>query len=196
MASCCPALLSLRGNWSHPAVSGVAELLRDGGRFAPRHWTNWSEKPVDLVRETQDRDHQLQQRLSYPFKDILFVGTMSSLEFYLRGFLETHHAKDILASLVGRKAKHPRDIPFSSTISKLQELNFITEGDLWTFALQLRNDIVHNDSVGRKHLPSPSSIDPPIYMNPGQEALGTLRSFVSLTQSIESSYFEAIKALL
>ena len=52
MALCCPALLSLRWNRSYSAVSGVAELLRDAGRFAPRHWTNWSEKPVDLERET------------------------------------------------------------------------------------------------------------------------------------------------
>ena len=44
MALCCPALLSLQWNRSYSAVSGVAELLRDGGRFAPRHWTNWSEK--------------------------------------------------------------------------------------------------------------------------------------------------------
>jgi len=65
---------------------------------------------------------------------------------------------------------------------------------LWKFCIQLRNDIVHFDAIGRKPMDSPD-IEHPIVMEVGKEAVGNLRSILSLSQAIENEYFQFITKL-
>jgi len=140
-------------------------------------------------------DIQIQRRLIYTFRDILFIGTLSTVEFCLRTFLVRYPETAVIETLLKRGVKEPRYIHFSSIIDELHRDGRINDKSLWDFSIQLRNDIVHNDSVGRKGMESPP-MEYPIIMKTGEEARATLRSFVSITQSIENDYYAAITKLI
>ncbi len=145
---------------------------------------------------TKKPDIQIQQRLKYIFKDTLFVGTLSTVEFYLRTFLERYRETSIIETLLLReRRKNPRYIKFSSIIKELHACGKIDNLYLWEFSNQLRNDIAHNDSIGLEDMESPP-MEFPIIMKAGEEARVTFRSIVSITQSIANEYYTTITKLI
>jgi len=140
---------------------------------------------------------QIQRRLAYIFRDILFVGTLSTIEFHLRNALENSPKTyvSVIEALMDRRINEPRKIAFRSIVKKLLEEDLIESIELWDFCITLRNDIVHNDSIGQKELKCPD-MDYPIIVKKGFEAMATLRSFVEITQLMESSYFTITTKLL
>ena len=59
--------------------------------------------------------------------------------------------------------------------------------DLWRFAINLRNDLVHFDGYARQSMSSPIT-DHPITMKLGDQSEGVLRSFLSITTAVEDRF--------
>lgn len=124
-------------------------------------------------------------------RDLLFVGLFSYIEYEIYFHLGRQRAQfpTVRAKLSGdlRKAK------FSDMISWANRDGLIDDMDLWTFALGVRNDIVHFDGYARQTKPSPKNLDYEIIMSEGEQLSGKLRSFPALTKGIELSAFELLK---
>ncbi|MBI2171648.1 MAG: hypothetical protein HYU30_06465 [Chloroflexi bacterium] len=130
---------------------------------------------------------EMRSRLTYLFRDMLFVGSMSTMEYYLIQILMScpHHP----AHEAIQKKGGPRRVGLPDFMPWLQD------SALWEFAIQFRNDAVHYNAVGRRTIPSPQQLDFPIIVTEGQEAQGVLRSFVALTKALEMSYYNLLTSL-
>lgn len=133
----------------------------------------------------------MKQRLKNIYRDLLFTGTISAIEYNfirLTNMCPQLDPQGKVMSKGGERKIHLSDI-IEWNKDKLDDFH------LWDFAIKLRNDVVHFDARGRQSMDSPK-IDYPIIMKEGEEAEGKLRSFISLTRAIENSFFKIIPSLL
>ena len=151
---------------------------------------------VLIVGEISDRyldghltEDDAQLRLKYVYRDLLFTGTMSTIEYHLvKGLLL---CPDLEAA---QKIRHrgKRRVHLSNLVEWLGDM--LDDSYLWDFCIKLRNDIVHDDAIGRQSMESPD-IEFPVTMKEGEQAEGVLRSFVSLSRAIERSFFQLVMKL-
>ena len=141
-------------------------------------------RPVSPI--TQD---EARLRFKYLYRDLLFVGTMSGVEYYFIKYLLLYPEFDVTKKIVNRGE---RRVQFSNLIVWAKDM--LDDFYLWDFAVKFRNDVVHFDSIARQSMESPD-IEFSIAMTQGQEASGRLRSILALTKSIEHSFFTFIKGL-
>ena len=134
-------------------------------------------------------EEQIRLRLKYIFLDFLFIGSMSTFEYYAIKNLASHPGHPA-SDWVQRRGE--RNVHLSHLITRIPEFN--DDRDLWDFAVKLRNDVVHFDAYARQTIPSPIT-DYPIEMRIGEQAEGVLRSFLSLTERVEASFARFILSL-
>lgn len=127
------------------------------------------------------------QCLKVIYRDVLYIGTVSSIEF---NFIRLTR---ISSQLDPHKKVNSEEDERNTHLSNIIKWNKgkIDDLYLWDFAIKLRNDIVHFDARGRQTMDSPD-IEFPITMRVGEEAQGVLRSFVSITKALENSIFDNI----
>ena len=145
---------------------------------------NRMKKPVAPL--TQD---EVGQRLKYAYRDLLFVGNMSSVEYYCIKSLLLYPELEVTKKILDRGE---RRVNFSTMIDWLKDM--LDDPYLWEFAANFRNDVVHFSAIPRQSMVSPD-IEFPIEMKEGEEASGVLRSILSLSKSIERSFFTFIDGL-
>jgi len=133
----------------------------------------------------------MKQRLKNIYRDLLFIGTMSAMEYNIIRLTIICPKLDQQGKVTSKGGE--RNIHFSDIIKWNRDK--LDDFHLWDFAIKLRNDIVHFDARGRQSMDSPR-ISFPIIMKEGEEAQGNLRSFISLTRAIENSFFKIIPSLL
>lgn len=144
-----------------------------------------------LVRATSPlKQDEVRERLKYVYRDILFVGTMSTVEYYFIRWLPLWgELPDAAKEVMSKGAGWERTIYLSQMIRWANEKAILDDFYLWDFSVKLRNDVVHFDAIGRQAMKSPN-IQHRIMMKKGRQASGRLRSFISLTRSIENSLFK------
>ena len=132
---------------------------------------------------------QMTQQLKYIYRDILFIGIMSTIEYHFIKSLLLYPELEVTQKI---KRKGERNVHLSMLIRWANDM--LGDFYLWDFCIKLRNDIVHFDSIGRQSMESPK-IDHPVIMKQGGEASGNLRSLISLSREIENEYFKFIMNL-
>lgn len=142
-------------------------------------------RPVDPL--TQD---EVRQRLKYVYRDLLFIGNMASIEYYLIKYLQLY-PELTAAQEISRRGE--RRVQMSELLSWIHDL--LDDTYLWDFAVKFRNDVVHFDARARQYMESPS-IEFPITMTEGEEATGVLRAILSLSSSIEKSFYSLVSGLI
>ena len=139
--------------------------------------------------------NEVRERLKYVYRDILFVGTMSTIEYYFIRWLPFWPAlPDATKKVMSKGAGWEREIHLSDMIGWAKEKHMIDDFYLWDFCVKLRNDIVHFDAIGRQTMKSPN-ISYPVMMKQGKQAGGVLRSFISLSRAIENSLLKFVMNL-
>lgn len=144
-----------------------------------------------LARTTSPlTQNEVRERLKYVYRDILFVGTMSTVEYYFIRWLPLWPIlPDAAKKVMSTGAGWERKVYLSKMIKWANKKNLIDDFYLWDFCVKLRNDIVHFDAIGRQTMKSPN-IGHPVTMRQGVQASGVLRSFISLSRAIENSLFK------
>ncbi len=132
---------------------------------------------------------QMKQQLKYIYRDILFTGIMSTIEYNFIKSLLLYPELEVTQKV---KSKGERNVHLSMLTRWTKDM--LGDFYLWDFCIKLRNDIVHFDSIGRQSMESPK-IDHPVIMKQGEEASGNLRCLVSLSRGIENEYFKFIMNL-
>ena len=135
-------------------------------------------------------EDQVTQRLKYVYRDLLFVGTMSTIEYYFIQSLLLYPELDATKKI---KRRGERKVHLSNLIVWAKDM--LDDFYLWDFCIKLRNDIVHFDAIARQSMESPD-ISYPVIMRQGKQASGLLRSFISLSWVIENGFFKFIMNLL
>ena len=133
---------------------------------------------------------EISSRLKYVYRDLLFVGNMSSIEYHLVKYLQLYPNLKAAQEIVKRGE---RRVLMSQLLSWIDDL--LDDAYLWDFAVKFRNDVVHFDARARQTMPSPN-IEFPITMAEGEEATGVLRALLSLSKSIELSFYSLISGLI
>ena len=134
---------------------------------------------------------EVSSRLKYVYRDLLFVGNMSSIEYYLVKYLQLYPALKAAQEILKRGE---RRVLMSQLLSWMSIDDLLDDTYLWDFAVKFRNDVVHFDARARQTMESPN-IEFPITMTEGEEATGVLRSLLSLSGSIERSFYSLISGL-
>ena len=134
----------------------------------------------------------MRQRLKNIYRDLLFVGTISAIEYHFIRL--TGMCTQLVPHGEVVSKERQRQIHLSQII-KWNKGRFKDDFYLWDFAIKLRNDIVHFDARGRQSMGAPK-IAHPVIMTEGEEAQGNLRSFTSLTRALENSFFKIIPSIL
>jgi hypothetical protein len=137
------------------------------------------------------KEQILTQALKTVYRDLLFVATMSSIEYHFsRILLRYPHYKT--AQKIQEQGV--RKVKYSSVVEWACEEEILADKDLWDFAISARNDIAHHNAIARETKSSPIN-DFPIEMKEGSELAGKLRSLLSLTKHIEESFFNMVLGL-
>ena len=125
------------------------------------------------------------QVLKTVYRDFLFVATMSTIEYYFPRILLQYPKYQ--SSRVDKKTMH-------DLIDWASREGILADEYLWRFANYARNDIVHRNAFAKSAMKSPI-LDFPIEMVEGQQLSGKLRSLLSLTKHVETSFFNAVFSL-
>ncbi len=147
-----------------------------------------SEKNYFKTDSTATPKQILDQNLKTFYRDFLFLGTMSTIEYYFFQILIQYPNYKTTKKI---QQEGIRNVQISKLIKWASQENIIADYDLWDFIVSARNDIVHYNAIARNTKTS-SIHDFPISMVQGNEITGKLRSLISLTRAIEESFYNVV----
>jgi hypothetical protein len=144
-------------------------------------------------KKSKFNKEDLGKRLLYVYRDVIFAGMMSTIEYYFIKTVLMYPDLDAAKRILMKGPGCERRVNFSDLIGWVKDM--LDDYYLWDFAVKLRNDIVHYDAIARHTVKSPN-IEFPINMKQGQMSVGKLRSILSLSKGIDNSYFKFVLGLV
>ena len=125
-------------------------------------------------------------------RDLLFIPTISVFEYNLLLMLPDIKAPKTCSEVVKKSSvRAVRYIKFNKLVSWLGEDKLLKEEKLWRFALKIRNDIVHFNSIALSSESSPNE-NVKIYVIENFPITGEITSFVNLVKILEEDLYQLV----